>query len=295
MTLSCWRCTVRPEYVERWIQFGNNTKKNNMPPKKILIIFAAIMKNKIAFITGATSGIGKACAEILAKNGFNLIITGRREDRLKTIQNELVNSYAIQCIYLVFDVRNNQEVQAQIQTLSNEWTDISVLINNAGLAMGLSSFEGGQLDHWDTMIDTNIKGLLYTTKAVLPLMIAQNQGHIVNVGSIAGKEIYANGNVYCATKHAVDALTKSMRLDLCKFPIKVSAIHPGAVETEFSIVRFEGDEERAKKVYDGFENLIAEDVAEGVWFMLNRPEHVNINEMTIMPTAQPMAGMIVRK
>jgi 3-hydroxy acid dehydrogenase / malonic semialdehyde reductase len=253
------------------------------------------MNNKIALITGATSGIGKACAEILAKNGFNIILTGRREDRLKNIQKHLTNDYSIKCIYLVFDVRNRTDVENQINDLDAEWRQINILINNAGLAMGLSSFESGELDHWDTMIDTNLKGLLYMTRAIVPLMIENNNGHIVNVGSIAGKEIYANGNVYCATKHAVDAISRSMRLDLCKFPIKVSAIHPGAVETEFSIVRFEGDEERAKKVYEGFENLIAEDVAEGVWFMLNRPEHVNINEMTIMPTAQPMAGMIVRK
>jgi NADP-dependent 3-hydroxy acid dehydrogenase YdfG len=161
--------------------------------------------------------------------------------------------------------------------------------------MGLSSFENGNVDHWDTMIDTNLKGLLYVTRNIVPYMIQHKTGHIVNVGSIAGKEVYANGNVYCATKHAVDALNRSMRLDLSKYPIKVSAIHPGAVETEFSIVRFEGDEARAKTVYEGFENLVANDVAEAVWFMLNRPPHVNINEMTIMPTAQPMAGVVNRK
>ncbi len=192
------------------------------------------------------------------------------------------------------DVRNRQEVEKATTELDSAWQKIDVLINNAGLAMGLSSFENGDIDHWDTMIDTNIKGLLYVSRNVVPLMIKHGSGHIVNVGSIAGKEVYANGNVYCATKHAVDALNRSMRLDLSKFPIKVSAVHPGAVETEFSIVRFEGDEERAKKVYEGFENLVAGDVAEAVWFMISRPQHVNINELTIMPTAQPMAGVIHR-
>lgn len=253
------------------------------------------MNKKIALITGATSGIGRACAALLANNGYNLILAGRRTERLEALKDELHKQHNTLCLVLTLDVRNRQEVEKTMAALPEQWQAIDVLINNAGLAMGLSSIENGNVDHWDTMVDTNLKGLLYVTKNVLPYMINRKQGHIVNVGSIAGKEVYANGNVYCATKHAVDALNRSMRLDLSKYPIKVSAIHPGAVETEFSIVRFEGDEARAKTVYEGFENLVADDVAEGVWFMLNRPPHVNINEMTIMPTAQPMAGVINRK
>lgn len=250
------------------------------------------MNKKIALITGATSGIGKACAETLAAQNYHLIITGRRADRLQELKSNLENNHEIECLTLNFDVRNQKDVEKAIAELPLEWRNIEVLINNAGLAMGLSSIENGDINHWDTMIDTNIKGLLYVTRAVVPLMIERKKGHIVNVGSIAAKNIYANGNVYCATKHAVDALNQSMRLDLSKYPIKVSAVHPGAVETEFSLVRYEGDADKAKLVYNGFENLIADDIAEAVWFMLNRPAHVNINELTIMPTAQPMAGVI---
>ncbi len=250
------------------------------------------MNKKIALITGATSGIGKACAETLAAQNYHLIITGRRADRLQELKSNLENNHEIECLTLNFDVRNQKDVEKAIAELPLEWRNIEVLINNAGLAMGLSSIENGDINHWDTMIDTNIKGLLYVTRAVVPLMIERKKGHVVNVGSIAAKNIYANGNVYCATKHAVDALNQSMRLDLSKYPIKVSAVHPGAVETEFSLVRYEGDADKAKQVYNGFENLIANDIAEAVWFMLNRPAHVNINELTIMPTAQPMAGVI---
>jgi 3-hydroxy acid dehydrogenase/malonic semialdehyde reductase len=273
--------------------YYNNKKGAN--PQKVLLIFANIfMGNKIAFITGASSGIGKACAMILAKNGYSLILSGRRAHLLEVVKSQAANLYGAESLVLELDVRNREQVQKVTSELDSKWQKINILINNAGLAMGLSSFENGDIDHWDTMIDTNIKGLLYVSRYVVPLMIQAGNGHIVNVGSIAGKEIYANGNVYCATKHAVDALSRSMRLDLSKFPVKVSAVHPGAVETEFSIVRFEGDGEKAKKVYEGFENLVAEDVAEAVWFMLNRPAHVNINELTIMPTAQPMAGVIHR-
>jgi 3-hydroxy acid dehydrogenase/malonic semialdehyde reductase len=253
------------------------------------------MGNRIAWVTGAGSGIGKACALILAKNGYSLILSGRRKHLLEQVKSQASTEFGTECLIIEMDVRDRDQVQKVTRELDGNWKNINVLINNAGLAMGLSSFENGDIDHWDIMIDTNIKGLLYVSRNVVPLMIESGGGHIVNVGSIAGKEVYANGNVYCATKHAVDALNRSMRLDLSKFPIKVSAVHPGAVETEFSIVRFEGDEEKAKKVYEGFENLVAEDVAEAVWFMISRPAHVNINELTIMPTAQPMAGIIHRK
>lgn len=253
------------------------------------------MKRKVAFVTGASAGIGEACARILAENDHDLVLCGRREERLNALKLDLEAAYGVRCRVLVVDVRDKDAVVSGIEHLETEWKSPDVLINNAGLAMGLASFENGDFRHWDTMIDTNIKGLLYVSRTLVPHMIAAGKGHIVNVGSIAGKEVYANGNVYCATKHAVDALSRSMRLDLSKFPIKVSAVHPGAVETEFSIVRFEGDSEKAAKVYEGFENLVARDIAEAVWFMINRPAHVNINELTIMPTAQPMAGVIHRK
>lgn len=253
------------------------------------------MNRDIALITGATSGIGLACAHLLAAKGIHLIISGRRADRLEALALELKAAYGIDCISRVLDVRDKEQVKAMAESLEGHWKNIRFLINNAGLAMGLSSIEDGDLQHWDTMIDTNVKGLLYVSKYILPLLIASGNAHIINIGSIAGKEVYANGNVYCATKHAVDAISKSMRLDLSKYPVKVSAVHPGAVETEFSIVRFEGDSDRAAAVYKGFENLVAEDVADAVWYILSRPAHVNINELTIMPTAQPMAGVIHRK
>lgn len=250
---------------------------------------------KTALITGATAGIGEACAHILAQNGYNIIITGRRADRLTAVAQELAQMYKVQVHTLNFDVRHRQQTFDAIALLPAQWQKIDLLVNNAGLAMGLASFEEGNMDHWDTMIDTNVKGLLYVSKAVVPLMVAHKTGHIINISSIAGKEVYAMGNVYCASKHAVDALTRSMRLDLSKFPIKVSMVCPGAVETEFSIVRFEGDVERAKKVYNGFENLVAQDIADAVWYIASRPQHVNINDIVVMPTAQPMAGVIHRE
>ena len=246
-------------------------------------------------ITGASSGIGEACALTLAKNGFNTILIGRRTERLQTLRSKIENEFQVKAYVATLDVRDKQAVQDMVNALPLEWRSVQVLVNNAGLAWGLSSIDQGQLEHWDTMIDTNIKGLLYMTKFVTPLLVENGNGHIVNIGSIAGKEVYANGNVYCATKHAVDALSRSMRLDLSHYPVKVSAIHPGAVETEFSLVRFDGDTERAANVYKGFENLVAQDIADAIWFMISRPKHVNINEMTIMPTAQPMAGVIHRQ
>lgn len=247
--------------------------------------------NKTALITGASSGIGLACAELMAAAGYQLILTARRADRLNELATELAGKHGIGVKTLVFDVRNKQEVAAALKSLDAP----DVLINNAGLALGLSHFYAGDTDHWDTMIDTNVKGLLYVSRVFAEKMIARGSGHIVNVGSIAGKEVYENGNVYCASKHAVDALTKSMRLELAAHGIKVTGIHPGAVETEFSIVRFGGDEARAKKVYEGFENLVAVDIADAVVWAVSRPSHVNINDIVIMPSAQPAAGMVLRK
>lgn len=247
--------------------------------------------NKTALITGASSGIGLACAELMAADGYQLILTARRADRLNELAAELAAKHGIGVKTLVFDVRNKQEVAAALKSLDAP----DVLINNAGLALGLSHFYAGDTDHWDTMIDTNVKGLLYVSRVFAEKMIARGSGHIVNVGSIAGKEVYENGNVYCASKHAVDALTKSMRLELAAHGIKVTGIHPGAVETEFSIVRFGGDEARAKKVYEGFENLVAADIADAVVWAVSRPSHVNINDIVIMPSAQPAAGMVLRK
>jgi 3-hydroxy acid dehydrogenase/malonic semialdehyde reductase len=249
----------------------------------------------IALITGASSGIGEATALTLANHGYNTILVGRRTDRLEALKASIEQNFPVQAYVATVDVRDKQAVQDMVNALPLAWRSVQILINNAGLAWGLSAIDQGQLEHWDTMIDTNIKGLLYVTKFVTPLLVENGNGHIVNIGSIAGKEVYANGNVYCATKHAVDALSRSMRLDLSHYPIKVSAIHPGAVETEFSLVRFDGDAERAASVYKGFENLVAQDIADAIWFMLSRPKHVNINEMTIMPTAQPMAGVIHRQ
>lgn len=253
------------------------------------------MINKIAFITGASAGIGEATAQILAANGYSLILNARRKDRIEKLAENLKSQYGINCYCLIFDVRNHNEVRSAIESLPTEWQNIDVLVNNAGLASGLAPIFDGDLNDWEAMIDTNVKGLLYVSKYVLPILKNKGSGHVINIGSIAGKEVYTNGNVYCATKHAVDALSKGMRIELAPFGVKVTAIHPGAVETEFSIVRFHGDEEKAKKVYEGFENLVATDIAEAIWFCVNRPFRVNINELIIMPTAQPIASIINRK
>lgn len=240
----------------------------------------------IALITGATSGIGKATAKLLAANDYNLIITGRRNHLLEELEETILKSSESEVMSLCFDIRNNTEVENAIENLPEEWKQIDVLINNAGLAAGLEPVHEGDLDDWDRMIDTNIKGLLYITRLVANNMIERKKGHIINVSSIAGKEAYANGGVYCATKFGVEALTKSMRLDFLKHNIKVGSISPGAVETEFSIVRFHGDEEKAGNVYKGFTPLYAEDIAETILFMVSRPPHVNIDDVLIMPTAQ---------
>ena len=245
--------------------------------------------NKTALITGATSGIGKACAVKFAQNSFDVIITGRRNNRLETIKQELESKYKVQVLTLCFDIRNKEEVVKAIKTLNDNWKQIDVLVNNAGLALDLKPIQDGDFNDWDTMIDTNIKGLLYMSKLVSKLMIENGSGHIINIGSIAGKEAYPNGNVYSATKHAIEGLTKGMRLDLFSFGIKVSQIAPGAVETEFSEVRFHGDKETAEKVYKGYTPLTAEDVAESVYFVASQPDHVNINDLLIMPMAQANA------
>lgn len=250
--------------------------------------------SKIALITGATSGIGAACADTFAAQGYQLILIARRENLLLSQAQQLTAKYQVKIKAIQADVRDKENINYVLDTLPFEWKDVDVLINNAGLSQGLEPIDKGDTDDWDTMIDTNVKGLLYVSKIVSGWMVNRKQGHIINIGSIAGREVYPNGNVYCASKHAVDALSKGMRIDLLPHGIKVTAIHPGMVETEFSIVRFKGDENRAKKVYDGFEPLIAQDIADAIWYAVSRPAHVNINDMLIMPTAQAAATIVKR-
>lgn len=250
--------------------------------------------SKIALITGATAGIGEACARLFALQNYDLILTGRRTERLEALAKQLVSEFGIRVNTLTMDVRNKEDV-GKLETLTEDWKKVDVLINNAGLSMGMDPINAGNTTDWEVMIDTNIKGLLYVTRVVSNWMIRQKSGHIVNLGSIAGKETYLNGNVYCATKHAVDSLNKAMRIDLLPHKIKVTGIHPGAVETEFSEVRFKGDKERAKKVYEGFEPLHAQDIAETIWFAVSRPAHVNINEMIVMPTAQANTSHVFKE
>jgi len=242
--------------------------------------------NRIIFITGATSGFGKAIAEKFAANGDHLIISGRRKERLESVSASLKNSYGINVLPLNFDVRDKEKVFRELQDLPDEWKSIDILVNNAGLALGRDYFEEASLDDWDIMLDTNVKGLLYVSKAVLPYLKKGGGGHIINMGSIAGKEVYEKGNGYCASKHAVDAISKAMRVDLLRHSIKVTAIHPGAAETEFSLVRFKGDEALAKSVYTGFHALSANDVADVVFYCANLPAHVCINDLVITSTAQ---------
>ncbi|MFT6192760.1 MAG: NADP-dependent 3-hydroxy acid dehydrogenase YdfG [Paraglaciecola sp.] len=239
---------------------------------------------KTAFITGATSGIGKATAEIFAKNKIRLILCGRRKERLESLQKEL--SKITEVTTLQFDVSKREEVSTAIKSLPENFKQIDILINNAGNAHGFSNIQEGNIDDWDAMIDINVKGLLYVSKAIIPQMIENNTGFIINIGSVAGKEVYPNGNVYCASKFAVNALNKSMRLDLNPYNIRVSAIHPGLVETEFSEVRFKGDTDRAKTVYKDFKALQAEDIADIIHFVITRPYHVNIEDLVVYPTAQ---------
>lgn len=244
---------------------------------------------KIVFITGATSGFGEACAVKFAANQYNLIINGRRSERLLALQERLEKNYPVKVHVLAFDVQNQDDVFDAIKNLPAEWKKIDVLINNAGLALGRDFFEEGSLEDWNTMIDTNVKGLLYVSKAVLPLMVENKKGHIVNIGSVAGLEVYEKGNVYCASKFAVEAISKGMRIDLLRHHIKVTAIHPGAAETEFSLVRLKGNEAEAEKIYNGYKPLDAEDVADSVFYVCSLPEHVCINELVITCTQQANA------
>ncbi len=242
--------------------------------------------NKIIMVTGATAGFGKAIALRFAKHGYNIIITGRRKERLDELEKELLSTGKIKVLSLNFDVRKQNDVSSVIDTLPAEWKNIDILVNNAGLAVGMSHIDKGTIDDWDRMIDTNIKGLLYVTRAVSPLMVARNTGHIFNIGSIAGLEAYENGNVYCATKAAVTTLSRSMRIDLLKHNIKVTNIAPGMADTEFSIVRFKGDKEKADAVYTGIDALTADDIADVIYYCATLPAHVCINELVITPSQQ---------
>jgi len=248
---------------------------------------------KIALITGATSGIGEATAHLLSKNGFDLIITGRRKDRLEKLEGILAKNSEV--MSLCFDVRNKEETFAAIESLQGKWKNIDVLVNNAGLAVGLGPVHEGVVDDWERMIDTNIKGVLYMLKAVSPLMIQNNSGHIINISSIAAKEVYQNGNVYCGTKHALDSITGSIRMELLPYHIRVTSINPGMVETEFSLVRFKGDEDRAETVYKNVEPLNASDVADVILYCVNCPPHMNLHEVLVMPSAQASVRMTRKK
>ena len=255
--------------------------------------YLVLMKNKIALVTGASSGIGWACALTVAKMGYDLIATGRRLERLEELRQELPEG--VRFLPLVFDVRDRAEVERLLTNLPPEWASIDLLINNAGNAHGLDPIQTGNVDDWDAMIDINVKGLLYVSKAIIPGMTERNSGYIINIGSIAGKEVYPNGNVYCVSKHAVDALTNGMRMDLNPFGIKVMGIHPGLVETEFSLVRFKGDSQRASTIYQGYAPLVAQDIADIVEFALTRPPHVVLADVVVLPTAQASATVIKKK
>jgi len=245
--------------------------------------------NKTVLITGATSGIGEACAKKYAADGDRLILTGRRADRLNILKTELEKDFSTEILTLIFDVQDKKAVDENLGTLPIEWQKIDLLINNAGLAAGKDSFENADINDWETMLNTNVHGLLYVSKQIIPLKIANKKGHVVNIGSIAGKEVYENGNVYCASKFAVDAISKSMRIDLLKHSIKVTCIHPGAVETEFSLVRFKGDENKADATYHGMIPLSGNDIADSIFYCTQLPDHVCINELIITPTQQANA------
>ena len=250
---------------------------------------------KTAIVTGASAGIGRATALLLAANEFDLIITGRRKENLVSLEEEIREETGSDVLVLTFDIRNQEEVAEACRGLEGKWKDVDLLVNNAGLAVGLNHIHEGVVDDWERMIDTNIKGLLYITRELTPGMVARGSGHVINIGSIAGKEAYENGNVYNASKYAIDGLTQGMRIDLAEHGIRVTAINPGAVDTEFSLVRFKGDQDRADSVYQGFEPLVANDIAEAILFVVTRPPHVNIDDMQIMATSQARTRKIVKK
>lgn len=252
------------------------------------------IKDKIVFVTGASSGIGEACAKIFASYGAKLLLCARRKDRIDKLAAELHKSYGTESHTFTLDVRNGAAVAKAIQALPTVWQNINILINNAGLAAGAEKVPEADLNDWEAMIDTNIKGLLYVTRAVVKNMLASNQGHIINIGSVAGHEVYPGGSVYCATKHAVLALTKALKMDLLGTAIRVSTVDPGMVETEFSLVRFKGDKVRAKQVYHGMQPLTAADIADAVFYCASRPAHVNILEIVMMPVAQAGATQVAR-
>jgi NADP-dependent 3-hydroxy acid dehydrogenase YdfG len=242
--------------------------------------------NKIILITGASSGFGKATAEFFAANGWNCIITARSKEKIDALANELTQRHSVEVLPLVFDVQDKAAVDQQIGSLPDSWKKIDVLVNNAGLALGRDPFDQADMEDWEIMIDTNLKGLLYVTRAVLPLMQTEKKGHIINIGSTAGVEVYKDGNVYCATKHAVDAISKAMRIDLLSHGIKVTVVHPGAAETQFSVVRFKGNEQKAAAVYDGYQPLKGEDIADIIYYAASLPDHVCINELVVTCKAQ---------
>jgi NADP-dependent 3-hydroxy acid dehydrogenase YdfG len=247
---------------------------------------------RTVLVTGATAGFGKAIAFKLAQKSCKLILTGRREKRLQEICAEINNSGVSEATYLSFDIRDKSAVEASIDSLDSKWQNIDVLVNNAGLALGKSTIENGDIDDWEGMLDTNVKGLLYITRKLIPVLKNSDSGHIINIGSIAGTEVYPGGNVYCASKHAVNALSKALRQELLPYGIRVSQIRPGLADTEFSVVRYKGDAEKAQKVYEGFEPLLAEDIARIAWFIIKSPSHVCINDLEVTPTAQASAFLI---
>jgi serine 3-dehydrogenase len=252
------------------------------------------IKNKIVFVTGASSGIGNACARIFAKNGAKLLLCARREDRLKNLTQELKSNYGTDSHIFRLDVRDRKSVDQTIDALPEEWKNIDILVNNAGLARGLSKLQEGSIDDWDEMIDTNVKGLLYISRKIIPGMVDRNGGDIINIGSIAGHEVYPGGAAYCASKHAVDALTKGLRMDLLGTPLRVCTVDPGLVETEFSIIRFHGDKDSADNVYQGMKPLTGDDIAETVFYCASRPSHIQIAEVIMFPTAQRSATLVHR-
>ncbi len=253
------------------------------------------LKGKLVFITGATSGIGRAAAIRFAQSGCRLLLAARRQERLESLSAELVQKFDVDVKTLILDVRDFEAVESAISGLGDEWKNIEVLVNNAGLARGLSKVHEGSLDDWNEMIDTNVKGLLYVSKCVIPLLLKSGSGHVINIGSIAGNEVYPNGNVYCASKHAVDAITKGMRMDLSGTNVRVTTIDPGLVETEFSLVRYRGDENKAKATYKGMKPLTPEDVADAIFFAATRDENVVVAQMVLLPVAQASAMVVARE